>query len=451
MRRHSLGVWTAVFALLLPAALFSQTAATLNGVATDGTGAVIPGVEITLTNVSTGETYSASTNAVGAYTIPFIKPGSYVLRVEAEGFKQYQQTDIRLETAQIARLNVSLELGEVTEVVTVEADVPLLKTENSSVGHVVQNKTIANMPLLGRRAAQLVRLSGFVVQTGTGSQFQIAGGRSNNAMWTLDGGSTQNVLLGVASLNFDPPIEALEEMNVEVSNYKAEMGRSGGGFIQMTTKSGTNQFHGAAYDFLRNDAMDSRQFFAADKQKLRRNQFGWALGGPIKKDRTFFFASQEWTRQRTANPRIENIPDPAETRGDFSALYSRPTVKDPATGTLLANNIIPQSQLDPVGLAAAEFWPDPNIANRPSRNRNYLGLASTNTASRTRSVLRAKARSDSLSRRTKSPTRRARCSARIVSSSRRRSNSGWPGTARSQSMGPRISGSGPPVMPASTP
>ncbi|MGH9629317.1 MAG: carboxypeptidase regulatory-like domain-containing protein, partial [Bryobacteraceae bacterium] len=233
------------FLPLIAATSMAQQQATLTGIVTDTSGAVIPAAHAVLTNVETGETYSAATNDTGACTIPFVKPGTYTLTVESAGFKKHNQPNIRLDTAANTRVDVKLQLGEVTESITVDAEVPLLRTENSSVGRVVQNKTIANMPLINRRAAQLVRLSGFVVQRGNGAQFQIAGGRSNNAMWTLDGGSTQNHLLGVASLNFDPPIEALEEMNIEVSNYKAEMGRSGGGFIQMTTKSGTNQFHGA--------------------------------------------------------------------------------------------------------------------------------------------------------------------------------------------------------------
>lgn len=382
MPRHFLAA-VAALALICASALDAQTAATLNGTVTDSTQAVIPGVSILLTNVDTGETYTASTNESGSYSIPFIKPGNFRLRAESAGFKQYQQPDIRLDTAQIVRVDVTLELGDVTEIVTVEADVPLLKTENSSVGNVVKNKTIANMPLINRRAAQLVRLSGFVVQRGNGSQFQIAGGRSNNAMWTLDGGSTQNILLGVASLNYDPPIEALEEMNVEVSNYKAEMGRSGGGFIQMTTKSGTNEFHGALYEFIRNDAMDSRQFFAATKQKLRRNQFGWALGGPIVRNRTFFFASQEFTRNNTANPRLENIPDLAERAGDFSA---RGQITNPVTGDPVPNNIIPMSEMDPVGVAVTQFWPTPNVANAASRNRNYIANQANSQPSQTLSL-----------------------------------------------------------------
>ena len=378
-------MWVLVAALVLVAApAMSQTNATLTGTVSDGSSAVIPGAEIVIMNMETGESYTTATNETGSYTIPFIKPGTFELIVTTAGFKQYTREGIRLDTASAVRADAVMELGEVTESVTVEADVPLLKTENSSVGGVIQNRSIANMPLLGRRAAQLVRLSGFVVQRGNGSQFQIAGGRSNNAMWTLDGGSTQNILLGVASLNYDPPIEALEEMNVEVSNYKAEMGRSGGGFIQMTTKAGTNTFHGALYNFLRNDAMDSRQFFARNKQTLRRNQYGWALGGPVVKDRTFFFASQEFTTQRTANPRIENIPDPAETRGDFSGLGT--TIRNPVTMEPVPNNIIPSADLDPVGAAVAKFWPTPNVEGRPSRSRNFQNNARNTNDTNTLSV-----------------------------------------------------------------
>ena len=377
--------WVLVAVLLLAATpAMSQTNATLTGTVSDASGAVIPGAEIVIMNMETGESYTTATNETGSYTIPFIKPGTFELIVTTAGFKQYTREGIRLDTASAVRADAVMELGEVTESVTVEADVPLLKTENSSVGGVIQNRSIANMPLLGRRAAQLVRLSGFVVQRGNGSQFQIAGGRSNNAMWTLDGGSTQNILLGVASLNYDPPIEALEEMNVEVSNYKAEMGRSGGGFIQMTTKAGTNTFHGAFYNFLRNDAMDSRQFFARNKQTLRRNQYGWALGGPVVKDRTFFFASQEFTTQRTANPRIENIPDPAETRGDFSGLGT--TIRNPVTMEPVPNNIIPSADLDPVGAAVAKFWPTPNVEGRPSRSRNFQNNARNTNDTNTLSV-----------------------------------------------------------------
>ena len=209
----------------------------------------------------------------------------------------------------------------------------------------------------------MARLNGFVVQNGNGSSFAMAGGRGDNAMWTIDGGNAQNMLLGVATLSFDPPVEALEEFSVEIANYKAELGRSGGGYVQMTTKSGTNQFHGSAYEFLRNDALDARNFFAATKPVLRYNQFGASLGGPIKKDRTFFFANYEGIRNNRQSTILASVPTAAERQGDFSALAT--VVRDPATGIPFPNNIIPPGRLDPVGAAIAALYPRPERTRRP--------------------------------------------------------------------------------------
>src|SRR5262249_1740674 len=199
----------------------------------------------------------------------------------------------------------------VSDAVNIAATAPILQTENASVGTVIRNESIVNLPLVGRRAAQLARLSGFVVQRGTGSTFAMAGGRGDNANWTIDGGNAQNILLGVATLNFDPPIDSLHEFNVEISNYKAELGRTGGGVVQMTTKSGSNKFHGTAYEFLRNDALDARNFFSADKPVLRYNQFGASLGGPVRKDRTFFFFNYEGIRRKSQVTRIVGAPSQA--------------------------------------------------------------------------------------------------------------------------------------------
>ena len=165
--------------------------------------------------------------------------------------------------------SIRLEVGALTESVTVEASIPLLKTETSAVGAVVDNRTIASMGLAGRRASQLAGLTGFVVVAAGASNFAMAGGRGNNAAWLIDGGTVQNVSLGVANLVIDLPIESLQEFNVSVSNYAAELGRTGGGVVQMTTRSGTNQFHGSAYEFLRNDKLDARNFFAAEHPTLR--------------------------------------------------------------------------------------------------------------------------------------------------------------------------------------
>lgn len=347
-----------------------QQTATLAGTVRDASDAMVEFVAVKLVNTQTGETFKGSTENDGLYTIPLIKPGEYNLMAEATGFKQFRQTGIRLETGSSVRIDFTLDVGTIAESVTIEASAPLLSSDNSSVGSVVRNSTIASMPLIDRRAAQLARLNGFVVQNGNGSNFAMAGGRGNNAMWTIDGGNAQNILLGVATLVYDPPVESLEEFNVEISNYKAELGRSGGGYVQMTTKSGTNALHGSLYEFLRNDKLDGRNFFAASRPKLRYNQFGASLGGPIRKDRTFFFANYEGLRIRREQTILASVPSAAETRGDFSGLTT--PVRDPQTGLPFPGNIIPTSRLDPVGAGIAALYPSPNVGGARSRNNNFL-------------------------------------------------------------------------------
>ena len=287
--------------------------------------------------------------------------------MEHPGFKQFRQTGVVIETGLPSRSDVHLEIGGVTEQVTVEADAPLLKTESASVGNVVRRETIANMPLVGRRAASLARLSGFVVQNGTGSNFTMAGGRGDNTNFTIDGGNAQNILLGVATLNFDPPIDSLEEFNVEISNFKAELGRSGGGAVQMTTRSGTNHWHGSLYEFLRNDALDARNFFAARKPILRYNQYGGSFSGPAIRNRTFFFANSEWIRISSGQTRVLGVPSAAEVGGVFVG-----RVNDPANGLApFPNNTIPLSRMDPVGRSIAQYYPEPNVAGQPPRTANF--------------------------------------------------------------------------------
>ncbi len=358
-----------LFALVAVLALNAQQTATLSGTVHDASAGIVESASVKLINAKTGETFAGVTTNKGLYTIPLIKPGDYELVAEAPGFRQYRQTGIRLETGSSARIDFAFEVGAVVDAVTVEAAAPLLSTDNASVGSVVRNSTIANMPLIDRRAAQLARLNGFVVQNGNGSNFAMAGGRGNNAMWTIDGGNAQNILLGVATLVYDPPVEALEEFNVEISNYKAELGRSGGGYVQMTTKSGTNQLHGSLYEYLRNDRLDARNFFASSKPVLRYNQYGASLGGPIKKDRTFYFANYEGLQIRRQQTILASVPTVAETQGDFSSLAT--VVRDPATGTPYPGNIIPVSQQDPVGRAIASLYPAPNVEGARSRNNNF--------------------------------------------------------------------------------
>jgi hypothetical protein len=179
----------------------------------------------------------------------------------------------------------------------------------------------------------------------------------------------QNILLGVATLVYHPPVESLEEMNVEVSNYKAELGRPGGGYVQMTTKSGTNELHGSLYEFLRNDKLDARNFFSASKPVLRYNQFGASLGGPIRKDRTFFSLTTKACSSVVNKQSWPAFRPRRRTRGDFSGQST--IVRDPLTNTPFPDNIIPTSRLDPIGLAMASLYPAPNVAGARSRNNNF--------------------------------------------------------------------------------
>jgi hypothetical protein len=347
--------------------LLAQQLANVSGVVTDPSGARMAQVSVKLRNVATGEVLSTASGESGVYTIPALKPGNYELSAEHAGFKQYRQTGIVLGTGVSARADVVLELGSVSDSITVDAALAQLRTESASVGSVVTGETIQSMPLIGRRAAQLARLNGFVV--GSGSNFAMAGGRGNNAAWSIDGGNAQNIIHGQATLNIDPPIDSLQEFDVQVSSYKAELGRTGGGIIQMTTKSGTNRFHGSAYKYFRNDALDARSFFSAGKSRLRYNLFGASLGGPIKRDRTFFFFSFEGIRNNSQATILASIPTRQEASGNFAG--SSTSIRDPLTQTPFPGNAIPASRLDPVGRSLAAFYPEPNVPGAASRNNNF--------------------------------------------------------------------------------
>jgi hypothetical protein len=292
-------------------------------------------------------------------------------------------------------------VGAVAETVSVTAQAALVETEDSSVGQFIERTTVLNMPLGDRRAGQLVRLSGAVV--GSGTNFSIAGGRGNNQMWLLDGTSVLGATLGNQRLAYNPPAESLQEFKLEMNSYSAEYGRSGGGQIVMTTRSGTNQFHGAAYEFLRNEVLDTRTFFAASKAPLRYNVFGASLGGPIARNRTFFFFNYEGSRRREISNSSAVVPHRPEIAGDFSNRTDLRLI-DPTTRTQFPGNIIPASRLDPVGAAVARLYPAPNFGARDIRlapvnnyyvtpgatdNRDvYIGKVDHNLSSKHRTFVR---------------------------------------------------------------
>jgi hypothetical protein len=363
-----------LFACLLHA---QNESASLAGEVADSSGAAIVHAALRLVNVDTGESYETISTDTGHYAFPIVKAGRYQLTASLTGFKQFQQSGIVMETGVPSRADIRMEVGAMTEKVTVTAEAALVQSETSAVGAIVNNQTISQMPLVDRRATQLAKLSGFTVQTGTGSAtaFTVAGGRGANGNFRMDGGNDTNIMLGTNAIILDPPVESLEEFNFSISNYSAELGRSGGGVIQMTTKSGTNTLHGSVYEFNRNTATSTRSFFSPKVPILHYNLFGASLGGPIRKNRTFFFFNYEGLRQSSQTQQILSVPTPAEVAGNFSA--DSYIVRDPTTAARapFPGNIIPASAMDPVGKQVAAFYPAPNIAGRPSQNNNFTGPA----------------------------------------------------------------------------
>jgi hypothetical protein len=374
-RNKSFRVWTLAVVVIAIALRAHAQSSQVSGQALDTSNASVAGAELTLTRLETGDVRKQTSNSEGYYAFPLLLPGHYALKIEREGYKTQEQKGIVVETGAVSIVNIRLAVGKVEQVVNVEASVPLLQSASAAVGQVVENKTINDMPLLDRRSLQLQRLNGFVVGNGTGSNatFAIAGGRGNNANYLIDGGSAQNLLLGVAILTFDPPIESVQEFNVAISNYAAELGRTGGAVIQMTTKSGTNHFHGSAYEYFLNDALQAIPYFSTQNPRLRYNLFGASMGGPVKKDRTQFFFNYEGRRTTQTTTKILNVPTQAEVTGDFSAL-STPII-DPNTGKQAVYNgtlnVLPPGELDPVGVKMASFYPAPNIAGASPNNSNF--------------------------------------------------------------------------------
>jgi hypothetical protein len=362
------------FGFWLGALLFAAVASAQNtqvaGQITDESKAVISDAQITLSRSDTGEQKHTISTGQGYYSFPSILPGTYSLTIDKQGFGTVNRTDILVQTGQTSTVDVALAIGTVNQSVTVSEAVPQLQTQTAAVGNEVDNKTIVDMPLLDRRSSQLQRLSGFVVPNGTGSgaTFAIAGGRGNNANYLIDGGEAQNLLLGVPTLMFDPPVESVQEFNVAVSNYAAELGRTGGAVIQMTTKSGTNDLHGSLYEFFRNDVLNTRSFFASSVPKLRYNLFGGSISGPIIKNKTQFFFNYEGRRQTAGTTNVFNVPSSAERAGNFTG---DATVSNPVTRAPYAGNIIPQNQLDPIGSTLASYFPVPNVPGARSGTGNF--------------------------------------------------------------------------------
>jgi hypothetical protein len=373
-----------------------QTASgTIVGTVTDQTGASVPGAKITATNEGTKLSRSVVTDAKGDYSIPLLNPGKYSVRTEKQGFETSVASGIIVQVTQSANVDFKLNVGAVTQTVRVSAAAPLLQTANATVGQVIGNKPIVDLPLNGRDFLALSVLSpaavvqegnsGRIAQTGTyagADQPVIAGNRQDATTITLDGFMDTRPYDMTPVVR--PTIDALQEFKIQDSNFTAESGRNPAR-IDIVTKSGTNELHGALWDFVRNDALDARNFFDKNIAPLRRNQFGAEVGGPVVipgvyngKDKTFFMFDWESSRFQVGSTQSSESMPPAFLQGDFSSLRDsqgnpiqlyNPATTNPVTGVRqpFPGNIIPVSQLDPVALKMAQmFEATPNSTGFPN-------------------------------------------------------------------------------------
>ena len=355
--------------------LSAQTVDTvILGTITDPSGAAIPGAQVTVTSPSTGVSHTVTTGANGAYRVGYLLPGTYTVSAQAQGFSRAVRSNITLELSQQAEVDIPLAIGQTTQSVEVTAAAPLLNTTSGALSGVVNPQETVGLPLNGRNFGQLAVLTPGV-QASASSQntsFSANGIDSEHEEVTLDGGSiVDNRANSVFLL---PSIDAIQEFRVNTSNYAAEYGNNSGAVVSVQLKSGTNDFHGVAYDFLRNDALDARGYFlspTAKKNPLRRNQFGGILGGPIKKNGTFFLIGYEGNRSFQGSPSQSETFTPQELSGDFSFL-STPLV-NPRTGNTITNNDI-SGLLDPNAVRIAQtYMPAANCNGEKSGAINYCG------------------------------------------------------------------------------
>src|SRR5579863_10621487 len=350
----------------------SQASSQIQGTVLDSSGSAVPGAEVKVTQTATGAVRTVNTGVDGAYVLSNLPIGPYRLEVSKPGFSNYVQTGIILQVATNPTIDVSLKVGNVSEQVQVEANATLVETQATGIGAVIDNRRILELPLNGRVATDLIQLAGAVIPQGVAGnggypntqQFVIAGGQSFGAGFWLDG-SVFNNPWDNANMPFPFP-DALQEFKVETSALTAQNGIHSGASITAVTKSGSNSFHGDAFDFFRNGDMNARNFFAPTRDTLKRNQYGGTIGGPIMRNKLFFFFGYQGTRTRQ-DPSTTNafVPTPAMLTGDFSAC---PTAIPAALASQFSNGKISPTLFDPASLKLAAALPP---TTGPCGNTSY--------------------------------------------------------------------------------
>src|SRR3984893_2547979 len=357
--------WVLFAILIVLTAAFgvSTSATTLNGTVADSSGKSIPAASITATNVGTNVASPTLTDSSGVYVIPNLPPGTYQVSVQKDGFKTLVKPDVVLHTDSVVEINFTMEVGSLAQSVTIEAGAPVVELSSSTISGVVTNTAVLELPLNARSWTDLATLMPGVASIralpdvtnpdrlgrGLGNQLTISGGRPQQNNYLINGISMNDYTNGApgSMLGGNLGVDAIQEFSVLTSNYSAEYGRTSGGVISAVTRSGTNAFHGDAYEFLRNSALDARNFFdGAVIPPFRRNQFGASEGGPLQKDRTFFFGDYEGLRQALAVSNFDTVPSPAARSGMLCA------PPDCSTTT--------QVKVDPLVKPFFGFFPLPN-------------------------------------------------------------------------------------------
>jgi hypothetical protein len=395
MRRGFSLVLSTSLLLAVPRASLAQTFGQVTGMVTDSTGGVLVGATVTVTNTQTGAIVTQQANSAGLYVFPNLLPGVFNVKVELDGFRSASRNNVELQIQQTVRVDFKLEVGSLSETVEAVGTAPLLNTTDATIGTVIDERQVVELPLNGRNFIRLVVLSPNVTSdyggaSGGGASgrqggdratqsFSVAGQRREYNQYTLDGVVNQDVNFNTYA--FLPSIDAIEEFKVQTGVYSAEFGREAAQ-VNVSTKSGTNQFHGAAFEFVRDDAFDARPYpftsIQPEKSPFKWNQFGFTLGGPVKIPRVvngtnklFFMTNYEGFRLRNQQQAVYSMPSAAMRSGDFSR--APVVIRDPLTNTPFPGNIIPANRLNTIAVRLLEFYPEPNIPGTGLSN-NYLDL-----------------------------------------------------------------------------
>ncbi|MCI0418826.1 MAG: TonB-dependent receptor, partial [Acidobacteria bacterium] len=382
-------IWLLMSSFLTAVPIWGQiTTGTIAGTIVDDTGAIVPGVSVELTSLETGQIWTGKTSETGEYRFAFLQPGEYSVKAVLSGFQPVRRSQLPVRVNEIVRVDLKLTPSPLEQVIDVAGAPPPLQTESGEIGDFVEHQTIVNLPLNGRNFIQLVALQPGAVSTAKlpggglsfassifGGNYSVHGAPAEGTLFLLDGIDMKDVV--DTRVGFRMTLDAIQEFKFQAANYSAAFGRASGGIVNIASRAGTNEFHGAAWEYIRDDAFDAKSFFAPRKEELRQHQFGAAIGGPMRKDKSFFLLSYESIRSDRGVTRAVTVPTELQRQGDFSqgAPILNPLDVDPETGQRrpFAGNRIPQNLWSPVSVKALDrLFPRPN---RPGTSNNLVDTA----------------------------------------------------------------------------